>query len=89
MGWHGLSKVDCVTVWFAGANWNWTMSPTPATRLFGVYERVPFELPTCTTWTVTSVTAEHMLATLSYKVVITGERYQGRWQCLKQREQEL
>ena len=22
MGWQGASKVDWVTVWFAGANWN-------------------------------------------------------------------
>jgi len=22
MGWHGWSKVDWVTVWLAGANWN-------------------------------------------------------------------
>lgn len=53
IGWHGWSKVDCVTVWFAGANWNWTMSPLAATRLLGKYARVPFAEPTRTTCTVT------------------------------------
>jgi len=54
-GAHGLSKVDCVTVWFFGANWNCTMSPTAAVILLGEYlsTAVPFEAPpTLTTCTV-------------------------------------
>lgn len=35
MGWQGASKVDCVTVWLLGANWNWTISPTAALMLLG------------------------------------------------------
>lgn len=35
MGSHGLSKLDCVTEWFCGMNWNCTMSPTAAMMLFG------------------------------------------------------
>ena len=35
IGWHGLSKLDCVTVWFLGMNWNCTMSPLAATMLLG------------------------------------------------------
>jgi len=50
MGWHGWSKVDWVTVWLAGLNWNWTMSPTAATMLFGEYSLVPLLPPTVTTW---------------------------------------
>jgi hypothetical protein len=41
-----------VTVWFSGANWNWTISPTAATTEFGVYSNVPFGFPTLTTCTV-------------------------------------
>lgn len=69
MGWQGLSKVDCVTVWFAGANWNWTISPTAATTLFGEYARVPFALPTFTTCTVMSARALPMLKAERAKVV--------------------
>ena len=39
-------------MWFAGANWNWTMSPTAAVTESGEYARVPFAFPTLTTWTV-------------------------------------
>jgi len=46
-----LSKVDCVTVWLLGANWNWTISPTLATTLSGEKARVPLEPPTLTTCT--------------------------------------
>jgi len=49
IGWHGAANVDCVTVWFAGANWNCTISPTAATMLFGEYTRVAFAFPTFTT----------------------------------------
>ena len=35
IGVHGLSKLDCVTVWFLGMNWNCTMSPLAATTLLG------------------------------------------------------
>jgi len=49
MGEHGAANVDWVTVWFAGANWNWTISPTAATMLFGENARVPFADPTFTT----------------------------------------
>jgi len=35
MGWQGCAKVDCVTVWLLGANWNCTMSPTAALMLLG------------------------------------------------------
>jgi len=28
IAWHGLAKVDCVTVWFFAINWNWMVSPT-------------------------------------------------------------
>jgi len=58
MGWHGWSKVDCVTVWLTGANWNCTMSPTAAVMLLGEYASVPFALPTLTTWTVTPLAVE-------------------------------
>ena len=54
MGTHGASKVDCVTVWFMGANWNCTMSPTFALMSLGVKVLEPFMLPTLTTWTVVS-----------------------------------
>lgn len=53
IGWQGSSKVDCVTVWFFGANWNCTMSPTGTVRSEGEKVKVPFEPPTLTTWTVT------------------------------------
>jgi len=43
-----------VTEWFAGANWNWTISPTAALMSFGEYANVPFAFPTFTTWTVTA-----------------------------------
>jgi hypothetical protein len=49
-------------VWFAGANWNCTISPTAAVTEFGEYARVPFAFPTLTTWTVTPV-AKPLLVT--------------------------
>jgi hypothetical protein len=66
MGWQGASKVDCVTVWLLGANWNWTMSPTAATRLLGSYARVPFAFPTFTTWTVIWFAARGLLGFSSF-----------------------
>jgi hypothetical protein len=48
MGWHGLSKVDCVAVWLPATNWNWMLSPTDALRLSGEYFSVPL-MPTVTT----------------------------------------
>jgi len=53
MGWQGCAKVDCVTVWLLGANWNCTRSPTLAFMLLGEYSSVPFALPTFTTCTTT------------------------------------
>lgn len=35
IGSHGLSKLDCVTVWLAGINWNCTISPLAAIMLLG------------------------------------------------------
>jgi hypothetical protein len=35
MGWHGWSKVDCVTVWLPAWNWNWICSPGWAVSLSG------------------------------------------------------
>lgn len=55
MGTQGLSKVDCVTVWFFAWNWNCTHEPAGARILSGKYlsALLPFELDTCTTWTMT------------------------------------
>lgn len=53
IGTHGASKVDWVTVWFPTPNWNWTMSPTSALRLFGEKVRVLVLPETQTTWTLT------------------------------------
>jgi len=69
IGWHGWSKVDWVTVWFAGANWNCTISPTAAVIEFGEYSRVPFAFPTLTTWTVVAARALPMLKVERAKVV--------------------
>lgn len=49
MGWQGWSKVDWVTVWLAGANWNCTMSPTAAVTLLGKYAKLPLLALTRTT----------------------------------------
>lgn len=62
MGWHGWSKVDCVTVWLPAANWNCTMSPTAALTLLGEYVRAPDEEPTVTTCTVVLCAVVLMLA---------------------------
>jgi len=52
MGTQGLAKVDCVTVWLLGANWNCTMSPAGTLMSLGANVREPLALPTLTTWTV-------------------------------------
>jgi len=52
IGVQGLAKVDWVTVWFFGLNWNWTKSPIAAVTWSGRYSVVPLEFPTVTTWTV-------------------------------------
>lgn len=41
-GWHGLSKVDWVTVWLPARNWNCTNSPGCAVILFGEKVKLPF-----------------------------------------------
>lgn len=69
-GMQGASKVDCVTVWLLGANWNCTMSPTAALMLLGKKARVPLAAPTWTTWTVTDAArAELKLIAERAKVV--------------------
>lgn len=52
IGVQGLAKLDWVTVWLSGLNWNWTMSPGLAVMLLGRNSVVPLGPPTVTTWTV-------------------------------------
>lgn len=51
-GAHGAAKVDDVTVWLFGANWNCTISPTAAVTWLGENVSVLLAPPTLTTQTL-------------------------------------
>jgi hypothetical protein len=104
MGWQGCAKVDWVTVWLLGANWNWTMSPTFALMLLGLYAKVPFALPTftaCTTiWPVevpvpVEEEAEEVVVAaegkLVYLALVTGYiwTYREQSQCSERTERRM
>jgi len=72
IGSHGLSKFDCVTVWFTGANWNCTISPTAALMLFGEYASVPFADPTFTTCTVTPLCAKALAMLMAERAKVVN-----------------
>jgi hypothetical protein len=84
---HGSAKVDCVTVWFFERNWNWTVSPTLAVTLEGLYSR-PVS-PTRTVMLAAETTAAEARATARVEKRIFSIREEGQDGCLCKMKQRI